>query len=432
MTRAQISARERPLASPATVDAERRRPIGAAVIAVALVLAGCTRQGPPAPVTLATGGRQQAPEIAAIEHPDSIIVQPGETLYSVSRHYGVPLRSLIEANNLQPPFGLVSGRRLILPQVRTYTVQQGDTLLSLSRHFGVDASTLARTNDIPPPYPVKLGQTLILPPPVQTAGVQAAGVQAAPGAPAIGAASAVIAEPLAAPPASDAARPLPASNIGALPPVAHEPVSRAAPSAAAEPVQSAPAQIQATSVPPPSIPHAPYQSSPVQPPAPLSVQPPGLAAAPPASVATAPEPPSAFSEPPHNGRGFAWPVRGPVLVGYGPGANGTQNDGVNIAAPLGTPVLAANDGVVAYAGNELRGFGNLILLKHVDGWTTAYAHCDSIAVKRGDRVKRGQAIGRVGATGAVGEPQLHFELRRGTRALDPQSYLPPISTASAG
>jgi murein DD-endopeptidase MepM/ murein hydrolase activator NlpD len=125
-------------------------------------------------------------------------------------------------------------------------------------------------------------------------------------------------------------------------------------------------------------------------------------------------------------------VRGPVLVRYGPGANGTQNDGINIAAALGTPVLAASDGVVAYAGNELRGFGNLILLKHADGWTTAYAHCESISVKRGDRVKRGQPIARVGATGAVSEPQLHFELRRGTRALDPQSYLPPVSTASAG
>ena len=137
-------------------------------------------------------------------------------------------------------------------------------------------------------------------------------------------------------------------------------------------------------------------------------------------------------EPPHPGRGFAWPVRGSVLVGYGPGANGTQNDGINIAAPLGTPVLAAGDGVVAYAGNELRGFGNLILLKHEDGWTTAYAHCESILVKRGDRVRRGQPIARVGATGAVSEPQLHFELRRGTRALDPQGYLPPVSTASAG
>jgi murein DD-endopeptidase MepM/ murein hydrolase activator NlpD len=86
---------------------------------------------------------------------------------------------------------------------------------------------------------------------------------------------------------------------------------------------------------------------------------------------------------------------------------------------------------VAYAGNELRGFGNLLLIKHADGWMTAYAHCDAVLVKRGDRVRRGQTIARVGMTGAVSEPQLHFEIRRGSRALDPMTYLPPTSTASA-
>jgi murein DD-endopeptidase MepM/ murein hydrolase activator NlpD len=124
-------------------------------------------------------------------------------------------------------------------------------------------------------------------------------------------------------------------------------------------------------------------------------------------------------------------VRGTILVGFGPGANGTQNDGINIAAARGTPVAAANDGVVAYAGNELRGFGNLILVKHADGWTTAYAHCQTLLVKRGEHVKRGQTIARVGETGAVGAPQLHFEIRRGARALDPVDYLPPVSTAAA-
>jgi murein DD-endopeptidase MepM/ murein hydrolase activator NlpD len=142
-------------------------------------------------------------------------------------------------------------------------------------------------------------------------------------------------------------------------------------------------------------------------------------------------PPAAAAPEPHTGLGFQWPVRGNILVGYGPGASGTQNDGINIGAPSGAPIHAANDGVVAYAGNELRGFGNLILVKHADGWTTAYAHCETLLVKRGDRVKRGQEIARVGQTGSVGEPQLHFEIRRGSRALDPMSYLPPTSTATA-
>lgn len=403
--------------------------LAASIVAIMLLLAGCMRHGAPAPVVSATGGRQPtapaATNIGLAVRPDSIIVQPGETLYAVSRRYAVPLRPLIEANNLQPPFGLVAGRRLILPQVRTYTVQPSDTLLGLSRRFGVDASTLARTNDIPSPYPVKLGQVLVLPPPVQTAAALPA-----PSAPAAGGPAAVTAEPLAAPPSG--------STVASMPPAGSEVGARAMPPAA-EPVQSArlmPGPVQSTPAPsmpapmpaprPTAPPAAPPLSGPPLPGPPLSAPPPAAAVAPPV------EAPAALPEPSHTGRGFAWPVRGPILVGYGPGANGTQNDGINIAAPLGTPVLAANDGVVAYAGNELRGFGNLILLKHADGWTTAYAHCQSIAVKRGDRVKRGQTIARVGATGAVGEPQLHFELRRGTRALDPQSYLPPVSTAAAG
>jgi murein DD-endopeptidase MepM/ murein hydrolase activator NlpD len=148
--------------------------------------------------------------------------------------------------------------------------------------------------------------------------------------------------------------------------------------------------------------------------------------------AALPLPAAPPANPPHTGPGFQWPVRGTILVGYGPGASGTQNDGINIGAAAGAVIVAANDGVVAYAGNELRGFGNLILIKHADGWTTAYAHCETLLVKRGDRVRRGQAIAKVGQTGAVAEPQLHFEIRRSTQPLDPVGYLPPVSTAAAG
>jgi murein DD-endopeptidase MepM/ murein hydrolase activator NlpD len=123
-------------------------------------------------------------------------------------------------------------------------------------------------------------------------------------------------------------------------------------------------------------------------------------------------------------------VKGRILSGFGAGPGGTYNDGINIAVPAGTPILAAEDGVVAYVGNELRGFGNLVLLKHPNGWMSAYAHCDAILVKKGARVRRGQTIARVGATGAVTEPQLHFELRRGTRALDPMQQLPAAASSA--
>jgi murein DD-endopeptidase MepM/ murein hydrolase activator NlpD len=156
-------------------------------------------------------------------------------------------------------------------------------------------------------------------------------------------------------------------------------------------------------------------------------------AAPPAPAAT-PEPPAATPVPPTTATEsgtFLWPVRGRILAGYGSGRDGTHNDGINIAAPRGAAVEAADGGVVAYAGNELRGYGNLILVKHSNGWISAYAHCDLILVKRGEKVARGQTIARVGSTGSVAEPQLHFELRRGNHAVDPREFLAPLPTAGA-
>ena len=108
---------------------------------------------------------------------------------------------------------------------------------------------------------------------------------------------------------------------------------------------------------------------------------------------------------------------------FGPKEGGLHNDGVNIRASAGTAVLAAEDGVVAYASDQLPGYGNMILVKHAEGWITAYAHNESMSVAKGDRVRRGQVIARVGSSGGVRQPQLHFEIRKGRRALDPLRYL---------
>ncbi len=127
--------------------------------------------------------------------------------------------------------------------------------------------------------------------------------------------------------------------------------------------------------------------------------------------------------PPRSSRGFLWPLKGRVLSAFGTKARGLRNDGINIAAPRGTPVRAAENGVVAYAGNELRGFGNLLLIKHAGGWITAYAHNENLLVKRGDKVRKRQVIAKVGSSGNVSNPQLHFEMRRGRRAVDPRKHL---------
>jgi murein DD-endopeptidase MepM/ murein hydrolase activator NlpD len=130
-----------------------------------------------------------------------------------------------------------------------------------------------------------------------------------------------------------------------------------------------------------------------------------------------------------NGR-FPWPVRGRILANYGSSsAEGGRNDGINIAAPLGTPVRAVDAGVVAYAGNELKGFGNLVLIKHANGWISAYAHLDSLDVKVGEKIAAGQVFAHVGTSGGVGEPQLHFELRRGKKPVDPREFLAPAPSA---
>jgi murein DD-endopeptidase MepM/ murein hydrolase activator NlpD len=120
---------------------------------------------------------------------------------------------------------------------------------------------------------------------------------------------------------------------------------------------------------------------------------------------------------------FRWPVRGRVITTYGAKTNGKQNDGINVAVPEGTPVKAAEDGVVAYSGNELKGYGNLILVRHSNGYVTAYAHASELMVKRGETIKRGQIIAKSGQSGEVGSPQLHFEIRKGSSPVDPLQFL---------
>jgi murein DD-endopeptidase MepM/ murein hydrolase activator NlpD len=120
---------------------------------------------------------------------------------------------------------------------------------------------------------------------------------------------------------------------------------------------------------------------------------------------------------------FRWPVRGKVITAYGAKANGKSNDGINLAVPEGTPVKAADDGVVTYSGNELKSYGNLVLIKHPNGYVTAYAHASELLVKRGDTIKRGQVIAKSGQSGDVQSPQLHFEIRKGQSPVDPLQFL---------
>jgi murein DD-endopeptidase MepM/ murein hydrolase activator NlpD len=127
---------------------------------------------------------------------------------------------------------------------------------------------------------------------------------------------------------------------------------------------------------------------------------------------------------PQAAAGYTWPTQGAVTRTFNPAGQGkAQNDGINIAAAKGSPVVAANNGVVAHAGNQLRGFGNVVLVKHDNEMMTVYAHLDKVSVKKGDVVNAGQKLGTVGQTGTVKEPQLHFEIRKGRKPIDPGKYL---------
>jgi murein DD-endopeptidase MepM/ murein hydrolase activator NlpD len=363
-------------------------------------------------------------------HPDSIVVKPGQTLFDVARLYDIPTRAVIDANHLEPPYRLIAGRTLLLPQIRTHLVRSGDTIYSVARSYGVEASTLVATNHLQPPYTIFSGTVLVLPPQAASSVGYSASIVATPLPPPAQAAGPPIVpaptQPSLLPPGSPSApRPLPQQTTGGPSGIAATPL--------APPPVVAPPVPQALSPGPSSAP--PPMTGTMQP-APVAPAPP---AAPPVALAPTVSPPPAPPDqtaslslpppPPRSGRSFLWPVHGDVVGRYGPTAGGTQNDGINIKAAEGTPVVAAEAGSVAYAGNELRGYGNLILIKHADGWMTAYAHNSKLLVARGQKVQRGQVIARVGATGAVTEPQLHFEVRRGSRALDPMDYLGPAAVS---
>ncbi len=271
---------------------------------------------------------------------------------------------------------------------QTITVQRGQSLSEIAHSYHIPMRVIAEANGLAPPYHIQVGRTLVIP---------------GAGPPRFAAAPASVA---ALPPAQQLEVPQPATRPDF--PATAAPDS---PSVAAEPIA------------PPAALHAAG-------PAPAAL---------PAPAASAPPPPREVPDSSDSGRAatpaaagtgaFLWPVRGHVLATYGSKSDGTHNDGINIAAPRGTAVQAVDAGIVAYAGNELRGYGNLVLVKHANGWISAYAHCDAILVKRGEKVERGQVIARVGSTGNVSEPQLHFELRRGQHAVDPREFMPPLPTA---
>jgi murein DD-endopeptidase MepM/ murein hydrolase activator NlpD len=323
-----------------------------------------------------------------------VVVRPGDSASKIAKDQGVELRDLIEANRLRSPYRIYPGQRLALPRVTTVTVAESSgSAPRTANGYGIEAQPNAAAAAVPT-YRIAADQARQEP---VTKTIAISPAEAALAASAAGKIEAVPAGPLPAGRVQMAAiTPLPAAGSIADATVRKNPVE----------VSAVPSL---ESVKPSPIPSAPS----------AAMTPEQVALA----IAPRRNPVEIGTPPPRSGQRFLWPVRGDIIVGFGPREGGLQNDGINIRAGRGTTVRAAESGVVAYAGNELRGFGNLLLIKHADGWMSAYAHNDALMVKTGDRVRRGQPISRVGSTGSVAQPQLHFELRRGSRAVDPIQYL---------
>jgi murein DD-endopeptidase MepM/ murein hydrolase activator NlpD len=331
----------------------------------------------------------------------TVRVGEGMTLYSIAKANGLSADQLAEANNIREPFTVVPGQILRIPGKATaempeptlkpkkvkldvasddtmdepvvskpkaksgavHIVSRGETLYSLGRTYGISPFAIADANGLSKDDTLRLGQKVKIPGASQALATNdeaPAEVEDAP---------VVTAKPKKKAPLSLAEEGEQEGAIGEDDQVAEVPVKK--------PEAKAKDQEQ---------------------------------------IASAPAPSS-------NGLSLRWPVKGKVISGFGPKANGLKNEGINIAVPEGTSIRAADNGVVAYAGSELKGYGNLVLIRHADGYVTAYAHAKQLLVKRGDAVKRGDVIAKAGQTGAVSSPQLHFEVRKGATALDPIKHL---------
>lgn len=301
--------------------------------------------------------------------PTTVTVRPRETLFAVAERTRTPVSGLIEINRLRPPYALQAGQVLTLPPLKVHVVQPGEGLSQVAARYSIDMRSLRVFNRLPRDVVLRPGQRIVLPPLVRDrySGLEPQDL--------VDLLSAEIA----------AGRPVPQPPLTA--PTATPPR------------------------PPPALP------GPVLPPRPP---------APPAGNL-----PRRVEMPPRpEGKRFNWPLRGQLVETFGPKPGFRQVDGIEIEAPLNAPFAAAADGVVAYAGNELEGYGWLVLVRHPEGYVTAYAYASQLIVRVGDRVREGQTLGAVGQTGRATSPRLHFQVRTRGTPVNPVALLPSMPVSS--
>lgn len=348
----------------------------AAGLALTAIVAACNASGAPEGAKITTSGAGVTPPAptayatASNAYAGPYTVVPGDTVYGIAQRLNVPVRSLIDANGLKPPYRLQPGQQLAMPGSSggTYDPDLAVTAPQPATTYGNNSAggdTDGTYTEAPPRVTTSTGGSIAMEDLAPAAGGS-----------------------------NTAAQPRTSTATAA-------PATTAAPAATEEPGGG-------------DVPLVPG----VKPAAPsaATVAPPSGATAEAPEVAAIPDTAKTDGQ-------FQWPLQGKVISRFGAKIGGQHNDGINIAAHAGDKVLAAGSGVVAYSGNELKGFGNLLLIRHANGWITAYAHNQKLLVKKGDKVKSGQPIATVGATGNVDSPQLHFEIRRGSDPVDPLQHL---------
>jgi murein DD-endopeptidase MepM/ murein hydrolase activator NlpD len=314
------------------------------------------------------------------------VVRKGDHLDAIARDFDVSADDLSDANRLKSPDALRPGQHLKIPVAKAYVAQAGDTLAAVAKRFDITAQDLADLNDLGARDRLRSGDRLALPADFHDRGPTK------------------VTETLyaredryrAPHPRDD--EPLPHSGIYTPSPAALE-AARERASGAATPSQPYRSYADTNSR------YAPVIGRPAGEAAPVLTD---------AQISAA-------------GRGrFVWPVRGETLVKFGAEGVGRRNDGLDLKSPLGTVVRAAAAGEVVYAGNQVPGFGNLVLVKHADGWVTAYAHLDHTNVTMRQTVMQGQEIGDVGTSGGAPEPELHFEVRYAAAPTDKARPIDPL------
>lgn len=422
------------LSHPTRPTSKGLRAAAFSVSMLALALSGCAGF---------VGTQPMAPVESAqpVVRPSAVVqVMPGDTVPALSRRYGVTREQIIKANGLRAPYKLQPGSTVTVPETGIHVVRPGENLGSIGQKYGVSRTTLVQANALKDPNNLKAGQRIKIPKVAVTAPRTIAAAQAQ--------------QPALPPHLLQPTKPNLLQKRGSVPVSAHQlspaPIAGtytvpAAASPVAQPLPAAPAPRQTRLAMPMLKPVVDTQvadlaDEPYVPPSSTGTHSgtggPLLSAPPKAPPQPKPEPKAqhlAALEPsskPLDAPGsatatnvFIWPVQGTVISGFGASQNGARNDGINIAVEAGTDIRASDEGTVAYAGNELAGYGNLLLIKHSNGYVTAYAHNSRLLVKRGETVAQGQVIAKAGATGDVDRPQLHFEIRRGDKAVNPKIYL---------